>query len=151
MIWANRSLHLITIGNAIYCNAFFYSVDQNKRGRLVTYLFRWQYTVKILILLYIPRRRLESVITKYRIHTGAVTDRLTHILLKTLDSSTLEPCQLTTHGNEDNSASNCNSRFSNRDGDKEAKLTDCSFKVSFCTGTYFKVLRLKVHWTDVRH
>ncbi len=29
---------------------------------------------------------------------------------------------------EDNSASCCNSRFSNRDGDKEAKPTDCSFK-----------------------
>ncbi len=27
----------------------------------------------------------------------------------------------------DNSAHSCNSRFSNRDGDKEAKPTDCSF------------------------
>ncbi len=30
----------------------------------------------------------------------------------------------------DNSAKSCNSRFSNRDGDKEAKVTDCSFKFS---------------------
>ncbi len=31
------------------------------------------------------------MIPKYSIHTSAVTDRLTHILLKTLDSSALEP------------------------------------------------------------
>ncbi len=37
MICANRSLHLIIIGNVIYCNViFFSSVDQNKGGRLVT-------------------------------------------------------------------------------------------------------------------
>ncbi len=29
---------------------------------------------------------------------------------------------------EDNSANSCNCRFSKRDGDKEAKLTDYSFK-----------------------
>ncbi len=36
---------------------------------------------------------------------------------------------------QDNSAHGCNSRFSNRDGDKdgdkETKLTDCSFKQSY--------------------
>ncbi len=62
------------------------------------------------------------MIPKYSIHTGAVTDSLTHILLKTLDSS--QPPRT-----EDNSTQSCNSRFSNRDGDKEAKLTDCSFKL----------------------
>ncbi len=76
---------------------------------------------------YIPRHRLESVIPEYSIHTGAVADRLTHILLKTLDSSALEPCRNTTPRKEDNSAQSWNSRFSNREGDKEAKLTDCSF------------------------
>ncbi len=40
----------------------------------------------------------------------------------------LEPCRSTTPRTEDNSAQSCNSRFSNRDSDKEAKLTDCSFK-----------------------
>ncbi len=30
---------------------------------------------------------------------------------------------------QDNSAQGCNSRFLNRDGDKEAKLTDCSFNL----------------------
>ncbi len=30
------------------------------------------------------------------------------------------------------SSSSCNSRFSNRDGDKEANLTECSFKIVIC-------------------
>ncbi len=52
-----------------------------------------------------------------------------HILLKTLDSFALEPCQLTTPRTEDNSPQSSNSMFSNRDADKEAKLTDCSFNI----------------------
>ncbi len=44
--------------------------------------------------------------------------------LMTTDSQDLG---LTSHP-KDGFPSNCNSRFSNRDGDKEAKLTDCSFK-----------------------
>ncbi len=98
---------------------------------------RW----KFLFGSYIPRRRLESVILKYSIHTGAVTDRLTHILLKTLDSSALEPCRSTTPRTDDNSTHSCNSRFSNRDGDKEAKLMDCSFNekyLSSCSIPNFK-------------
>ncbi len=63
---------------------------------------------------------------------------------------------------EDNSASSCNSTFSNRDGDKEGKLTDCSFKYikneslqgirnivknlnSFITWLYIKN-NTQVHW-----
>ncbi len=65
------------------------------------------------------------MIPKYSIHTGAVTE--THILLKTLDSSAPEMCRLTNPHTEDNYAKSCNSQFSNRDGDKEAKLTDCCF------------------------
>ncbi len=39
---------------------------------------------------------------------------------------------------EDNSTSSCNSRFSNRDGNKEAKLTDCRFKGAIeCIDTIF--------------
>ncbi len=52
-----------------------------------------------------------------------------HIHLKTLDSSALEPCRSTTPCTEDNSTHGCNSRLSNRDGDKEAKLMDCSFNI----------------------
>ncbi len=68
------------------------------------------------------------MIPKYSIHTSAVTDRLTHILLKTLDSSALEPYRSTTPRTEDDSAQSGNYRFLNRDKDKEAKLTDYSFK-----------------------
>ncbi len=42
---------------------------------------------------------------------------------------------------QDNSAKSCNSRFSNRDGDKEAKLMDCSFNwviKSFIHYIFFK-------------
>ncbi len=99
----------------------FSSVGQNKRGRLVTCSdsnIRW----KFIFGSYIPRRRLESVIPKYR-----CDDWQTDTLLKTFDSSALEPCRSTTPRTEDNSPQSCNSRFSNRYGDKEAKLTDCSF------------------------
>ncbi len=39
--------------------------------------------------------------------------------------------RVTTTRKEDNSARNCNSRFSNIEGDKEVKVTACSFKLSF--------------------
>ncbi len=95
MIWANRSLDLITIGSAIYCNAFFSQlVRTNVADLLLTYCY-W----KFLFGSFIPRCRLESEIAKYSIHTGAwLTDW--HTLLKTLDSSALEPCQLTTHASK---------------------------------------------------
>ncbi len=72
---------------------------------------------------YIPRPRLESVIPKHSIHSS--NDWLLHILLKTLDSSALKPCRCTTPSKEDY-AKRCNSRLSNRDGDKEAKLMVCT-------------------------
>jgi len=71
MIRAKRSLDLITIGSAIYCNAFL-SVGQNKSGRFVTYLFRWHFPVKILILVIL--QDIESVILKYSIDTAVVTE-----------------------------------------------------------------------------
>ncbi len=68
------------------------------------------------------------MIAKYRIHTSVVTDSYTYTpqnirLIRAGAVPEDNPC------NEDNSASNCNSRFSNRDGNKEAKLTDCSFNI----------------------
>ncbi len=48
---------------------------------------------------------------------------------------------------QDNSSSNCNSRFSNRDGDKEAKLTDCSFKILH--RTYYTKSRLSKIYPNV--
>ncbi len=68
------------------------------------------------------------MIVKYSKHPHRCGDWKPHIHLKTLDSSVLEPCRITTPRVEDNSTQSCNSRFSNRDGDKEAKLTDYSFK-----------------------
>ncbi len=55
--------------------------------------------LKFLFRSYIPRHRLESVITKCLIHTGAVTDSYT-FTSKTLDSSMLEPCQSTENANK---------------------------------------------------
>ncbi len=67
---------------------------------LKVYLFRWQYTVMILIWVIYSRRRLESVIAKYSKYPHRCGDWLPHIHLKTLDSSTLEPCRLTTPAQE---------------------------------------------------
>ncbi len=77
---------------------------------------------------YIPRCRLESVIAKYSKHPHRCSDWQT-------DTHTPQNIRficagaVPTHNprNEDNSASNCNSRFLSRDGDKDAKITDCSF------------------------
>ncbi len=66
------------------------------------------------------------MITKYRIHTGAVIDSYTFTSNIRFIRAGAVP-ENNPH-NEDNSASNCNSRFAYRDGDKEAKLLDCSFK-----------------------
>ncbi len=101
----------------------FSSVEQNKRGRLVTCSdgnIWW----KFIFGSYISRRRLESLIAKYSKYPHRCGDWLPHILLKTLDSSAMEPCQSTTPRMEDNSAKSCNSRYSNGDGDK-AKLMVC--------------------------
>ncbi len=75
---------------------------------------------------YIPRRRLESVIAKYSKYPHRCGDWQTNT--HTPQNIGFMPCRLTTPRMEDNSAKSCNSRFSNRDGDKEAKLMDCSFK-----------------------
>ncbi len=62
------------------------------------YLFRWQYTVKIIIcVIYIPRHNLESVIVKYSKYPHRCGDWQKHIYLKTSDSSAPEPCRSTTH------------------------------------------------------
>ncbi len=93
---------------------------------LRVYLFRWQYTVIYNIWVIYSRRRLESGIAKFSKYPHRCGDWLPHIHLKTLDSSALEPCRLTNPHKKDNSASSCNSR----DGNKEAKLTDC-FKILY--------------------
>ncbi len=64
------------------------------------YLFRWQYMVKILIWVIYLRHSLESVIAKYSKHPHRCCDWLPHIHLKTLDSSALKPCRLTTDANK---------------------------------------------------
>ncbi len=64
--------------------------------QLVTYFFRWQYTMTILTWVpSIPRRRLESVIAKYSKYPHQCGEWQQHIHLKTLDSSSLEPCRST--------------------------------------------------------
>ncbi len=60
----------------IYGNAFFLIWSEQTVADIVTYLLRWQYTVKI------------HVWVIYYIHTGS-GDWQPHILLKTLDSSAL--------------------------------------------------------------
>ncbi len=65
---------------------------------------------------YIPRHRLESVIAKYSKHPHPRWSR-----------ADAQPQR-----KENNSEHSCNSRLLNRDGDKEAKHTDCSFNHSTC-------------------
>ncbi len=80
MIWANRSLDLITIV-ARFLAMLFSSVGQNKRARLVTYLFRWQYTVTIWVIRKIWDSEVQWISTLVRWLTT------THkLLLKTSDS-----------------------------------------------------------------
>ncbi len=76
---------------------------------------------------------------KYSKHPHRCGDWLLHIHLKALDTSALKLCRSTTPCKQDNSVSNCNSWFSNRDGNKEAKLTDFSF-----TFLKHKTLKTKV-------
>ncbi len=74
----------------------FSSVGQNKRGRLVTCSdgnIRWKFWFGS----YIPRHRLESVITKYSKYPHRCGNWQQHIHLKTLDSSVLKPCWSTAH------------------------------------------------------
>ncbi len=94
MIWANRSLDLITIGSMIYCNALFPQLFRTNMADLLLTCsddnIRW----KVLFGSYIPRPRLESVIPVQYPHWCG--DWL-HSHLKTLDSSALEPCSSTSH------------------------------------------------------
>ncbi len=83
---ANRSLDLITIGSAIYCNAFFPQLGRTNVADLRT-CSDDNIWCKFRFGSYIPRRRLESVITKCLIHTGVVTDSYT---FTSLDSSALD-------------------------------------------------------------
>ncbi len=54
---------------------------------------------------------------------------------------------------QDNSTSYCNSRFSNRGGDKEAKLTDCSFNTvrNLVATHYISCTTLQLHITYGLH
>ncbi len=113
---------------------FFSSVGQNKRGRLVTCSddnIRWKFWFGS----YIPRRRLESVIVKYSKYPHQCSDWQLHIHLKTLDSSALEPCR--------NTGSQPRARKINRDGDKEVKVTDCSFNKTVHISSQHITLDLK--------
>ncbi len=76
MKWANRSLDWITIKRDFF-SFFPQLVRTNVADLLLTFSddnIQW----KFLFGSYIPRHRLESVILKYSIHTGAVTDSLTY-------------------------------------------------------------------------
>ncbi len=126
VIWANRSLDWIAIGSAIYCTVFFPSVGQNKRGRLVTYLYRWQYMVKILIwVIYSKNRICDSEVQWISSPVRWLTVTHWPQNIKLIRAGAV-PEDIP--NKQDNSASNCNSMFSNRGGDKETKLMGCSFK-----------------------
>ncbi len=66
------------------------SVGQNNVADLLLTCSDGNIRWKFLYGSFIPRRRLDSVIPKYSIHTGVVTDILKHIFLESLDSSGLE-------------------------------------------------------------
>ncbi len=80
------SIPLITIGSAIYCNAFLL-IGQNKHGKLFITCSYGNIWWKFLFGPYIPRHRLESVIAKYSKHPHLQL----RIHLKTLD------CRSTSH------------------------------------------------------
>ncbi len=97
--------------------------------------------LKFLFGSYIPRCRLESVITS----TGftpvwGLTATHTPQNIRFIRAGSM-PTHNTHY--EDNYANNCNSMFSNRDGDKEAKLTDFSFKydtnLSICLSIHLHI------------
>ncbi len=115
MIWANRSLDLITISSAVYGNVFS-SVGQNKHGRLVTW---WQYTERNLIWIkyYIGKNLwLWSIVN---IHTVATHSPQSIRLIR----AGAQPMQWRSFSKQ------LHFRCSNRDGDKEAKLTPAALSV----------------------
>ncbi len=128
MIWAKWSLDLITIGSAIYCNVFFPQLVRTKVSDLLFTCsddnIRWNFWFGS----YIPRRRLESVIPKYCEYPHRCSDWQTDTHTPQ-NISFIRTGAVPAHNprKEDYSANNCNCRFSNTDGDKDAKLTDCSF------------------------
>ncbi len=89
MIWANRSLDLITVGSAINCNASFLSWSEQTWQTCYLLVQMVIYGENSYFGSYIPRRRLESVILKYSKHPHRCGYWLPHIHLKTLDSSAL--------------------------------------------------------------
>ncbi len=104
------------------------SVGHNKRGRLVTCsgVNIWW---KLLFGSYIPRRRLESVITMYSKHPHRCGDWHMIRFICAGAMSEYRPRK------EDNSAHSCNCRSSNKDGDKEAKFMDFAALISVsCQG-----------------
>ncbi len=120
----NRSLDLIDL-----CNTFFLSWSEQTVADLLR--VQMQYTGENSYLGYIFKMycRLESVIAKYSKHPhrcGWLTDTHTPQNIRFIRA---EAVPEHSPRKQDNSASNSNSRFSNRDGDKEAKLTDCSFNL----------------------
>jgi len=112
MKWA-LMWNVIIVGSAIYFNVFFLRwVEQG-----------WQ-TCYLLV---------QMAIYNENSYLGHIFQDVGNNLwhLKTLDSSTLEPCRLTTPRTEDNSASYCNCRFSNIDGDKEQNLRTAALNIIF--------------------
>ncbi len=103
----------------------------------------WQFSLGS----YFPRRRLESVIAKDSKHPHRCGDWQLHIHLKTLDSSALEPCQKISHGKQDYSSSNCNSRFSNRDSDKWQNVRTAALNIHVYNATVFQIThRIESTW-----
>ncbi len=108
------------------------------------YLFRWQYMVKILIWVIYSK-------TQARICDCEVQQTSTPLRWLTATHSPqnirfIRAEAMPEHNphKQDNSAHSCNSTFSNRDGDKEAKLTNCSFKLVISNQTL--KLDLPVKW-----
>ncbi len=99
--------------------------------------------MKTLIWVIYSRCRLESVIAKYSIHPQVLWLTFTHTpqnirFICAGAMPTHNPRKL------DSSAKSCNSRFSNRDSNKEAKLLVCSFKYLLYTYLEINTKRLSV-------
>ncbi len=107
------------------------SVGQTKVADMLlslTILFRWQYLVKILICVILPRRRICDSEVQW-ISTSVRWLTATHQNIRFIRAE--KPCQCATHVKKIILQITAIAGF-NRDGDKEAKPTDCRFKGAVC-------------------
>ncbi len=95
MIWAKRSLDLITIGSVMYCNCFFFLRLSDQKWK-TCYLFRWHFPVKILIWVIIPRRRIcDSEVQWMSTPVRWLTATHTPQNIRLIHAE--EPCRCTNH------------------------------------------------------